>query len=361
MAEHIPEDVIVKIFQRLPIKSLIRFTSLSKRWRFIILRDRQFATSQYQIASDNNKSVCFRTCFDFDCEFFKSLNLQTTTSALTNLRCPFKQPNCVVFLYSSCRGLVFASFNSIARYIWNPSTGFFKKLPDPGVQTEFQVFTGFGYISATDEYKILIATSKRGKKGEGAKIRIFSSKSNSWKRIQDSQYFVLSTTFDGTLLNEALHWLRRSDVVIVAFDLADEEFRTMPLPVVEDHYAGGYFRHLGDFGGCLCVFGQADTNAGSMDLWVMREYDAGNSWTKLFNLKFSDQPEQINFVKPIWVMETSTFMEVRTNSERDPKWVRSYHKEEKIEEIHMKENIFKDIRTERESVIGYEESLLWLE
>ncbi|KAJ0960215.1 hypothetical protein J5N97_001958 [Dioscorea zingiberensis] len=210
-----------------------------------------------------------------------------------------------------------------------------------GVQTEFQVFTGFGYISATDEYKILIATSKRGKKGEGAKIRIFSSKSNSWKRIQDSQYFVLSTTFDGTLLNEALHWLRRSDVVIVAFDLADEEFRTMPLPVVEDHYAGGYFRHLGDFGGCLCVFGQADTNAGSMDLWVMREYDAGNSWTKLFNLKFSDQPEQINFVKPIWVMETSTFMEVRTNSERDPKWVRSYHKEEKIEEIHMKENIFK--------------------
>ncbi|KAJ0960216.1 hypothetical protein J5N97_001959 [Dioscorea zingiberensis] len=55
--------------------------------------------------------------------------------------------------------------------------------------------------------------------------------------------------------------------------------------VVEDHYAGDYFRHLRVLGGCLCVFGQADTNAGSMDMWVMREYDAGNSWTKLFKLK----------------------------------------------------------------------------
>ncbi|PRQ35559.1 hypothetical protein RchiOBHm_Chr5g0081341 [Rosa chinensis] len=125
----------------------------------------------------------------------------------------------------------------------------------------------------------------------------------------------------------------------------------MPLPVVEDHFAGDYFRHLGDFGGCLCVFGQADTNAGSMDLWVMREYDAGNSWTKLFNLKLSNQPEQIYHVNPIFVMETSTFLEVHTKSESGAKLVRSYHKEEKFEEI----------RVDRQSMIGYEESLLWLE
>ncbi|KAM5582358.1 F-box protein CPR1-like [Rosa sericea] len=350
MAEHIPEDVILKIFERLPVKSLIRFTSLSKRWRFIILRDPHFATSQFQIASDNNKSVCFRS--RLDSAFFESLNLQTPSS-LRNLRCPFKQPDSMVFIHSSCRGLVFATLNGqgIARYIWNLSTGFFKKLPDPGVKKEFQVFNGFGYISATDDYKILIANSKL-EEGEEANIHIFSSKSNSWKRIQDSQYSALSTTIMGTLLDEALHWLEMFDDVIVAFDLADEEFRTMPLPVVEDHYAGDYFRHLGDFGGCLCVFGQADTTAASMDMWVMREYDAGNSWTKLFNIKFSNQkPEQIYDVKPIFVMETSTVLEVQTCFESGAHLVRSYHKEEKFEEICM----------DRGSMIGYEESLFWLE
>ncbi|XP_062016240.1 F-box protein CPR1-like [Rosa rugosa] len=350
MAEHIPEDVIVKIFQRLPIKSLIRFTSLSQRWRFIILRDPHFATSQFQIASGNNKSVCFLSYSDSN--FFESLNLQTPSS-FRNLTCPFKQPDSMVFIHSSCRGLMFANFcgqGIVARYIWNPSTGFFKKLPDPGVKDEFLVFSGFGYISATDDYKILIANSKR-EKGEKPRIRIFSSKSNSWKRIQDSQYSASSTTIMGTLLNEALHWLEMFDDVIVAFDLADEEFRTMPLPVVEDHYAGDYFRHLGVLGGSLCVFGQADTNAGSMDMWVMREYDAGNSWTKLFNLKFSNQPEGIISVNPIWVMETGTFLEIHSNSETRVKLVRSYYNEEKIEEIHM----------DRQSMIGYEESLLWLE
>ncbi|KAK9940144.1 hypothetical protein M0R45_016818 [Rubus argutus] len=46
MADYFPEHVIVRILGRLPIKSLIRFTCVSKRWRFIILSDLPFAKSQ---------------------------------------------------------------------------------------------------------------------------------------------------------------------------------------------------------------------------------------------------------------------------------------------------------------------------
>ncbi|XP_062015025.1 F-box protein CPR1-like [Rosa rugosa] len=352
MAEHIPEDVLKKIFQRLPIKSLIRFSSLSKRWRFIILRDRQFATSQYQIASGNNKSVCLHIGFKSDS--FQSLNLQTTTSALRNLRYPFRQPH--VYLLSSCRGLVFASFKAwgLQAYMWNPSTGFFKKLPHPDADVMSSNITGFGYISATDDYKILMGSSKKfcisARYGEvqKAKIWIFSSKSNSWKRIQDCQSPVCPKTTEGSLLNEAFHWLETS--CVVAFDLADDKFRKVPLPV---DFAADYFRRLGDFGGCLCVFGLADTTAGSLDLWVMREYDVGNSWTKLFNIKYTNQPERIYYVNPIFVMETSTFLVINSDSLTGVKLVRSYHNEDKIEDIHYNEDIF--------SMIGYEESLLWLE
>ncbi|KAL6200903.1 hypothetical protein ACLB2K_024618 [Fragaria x ananassa] len=141
MSEHIPEDVIAKIFQRFPVKSLIRFTSVSKRWRSIILQDPHFAASHYQIASQNktlSHSVCFRGYLDSDC-FFES---QTTSSASspvvkTDLRCPFTKPQSLVYLYCYCRGLVTAVFNG----------------------ENIEIFTGFGYVSATDDYKILIADS----------------------------------------------------------------------------------------------------------------------------------------------------------------------------------------------------------
>ncbi|XP_004295305.1 PREDICTED: F-box protein CPR30-like [Fragaria vesca subsp. vesca] len=333
MSEHIPEDVISKIFQRLPVKSLIRFTSVSKRWRSIILQDPHFAASHYQIASENktlSHSVCFRGYFDSDC-FFESQTTSSSSSPVmkTGLRCPFTKPDSLVYLYCSCRGL---------------------KLPDPGVPNEFQIFTGFGYVSATDDYKILIANS-RFEEGEQSKIHIFSSKSKSWRRIQDSQYSGLSMSVLGTLCNETLHWLRFKQDIIVAFDLADEKFRIMALPVVEEY--GG----LGDFGGCLCVFGQVDVAAASIDLWVMREYGKGNSWTKLFNLRISDQPDkQICYVQPILVTETCTFLEIHTESGSDrrvAKLVKSYHNELKIEEVHVDRY--------RHGMVGYEESLLWLE
>ncbi|XP_050379968.1 uncharacterized protein LOC126797373 [Argentina anserina] len=47
----LPEDVVLKIQCRLPVKSLIRFTCVSKRWRSIIISDLHFAKSTFQLAS----------------------------------------------------------------------------------------------------------------------------------------------------------------------------------------------------------------------------------------------------------------------------------------------------------------------
>ncbi|KAL6200564.1 hypothetical protein ACLB2K_030345 [Fragaria x ananassa] len=48
----IPEDLVVRILCRLSVRTLIRFTRVSKRWRFIIISDPQFAKSHLQIASE---------------------------------------------------------------------------------------------------------------------------------------------------------------------------------------------------------------------------------------------------------------------------------------------------------------------
>lgn len=48
---NLPEDIVVKILCRLPVKSLIRFTCVSKRWR-VIISDPQFCKSHFQLACE---------------------------------------------------------------------------------------------------------------------------------------------------------------------------------------------------------------------------------------------------------------------------------------------------------------------
>ncbi|XP_024155856.1 F-box/kelch-repeat protein At3g06240-like [Rosa chinensis] len=172
ISECLPKDLIVKILEMLSIKSLIRFTCVSKRWRFMILSDPNFAKSQFQIASEqqtvSRRALC--EAHESDCE---SLDFEKPMDS-RKVRCPFKQPGRRVRILCSCNGLVVAAPSNSDMYIWNPSTGFFKKLPDPGPY-------GFGYLAATDDCK-LIVNFFRGEKI--VKAKVFSSRANSWKTIE---------------------------------------------------------------------------------------------------------------------------------------------------------------------------------
>ncbi|PRQ20247.1 putative F-box domain-containing protein [Rosa chinensis] len=48
---HLPEHVVLNILCRLPFKSLIRFTCVSKRWRSLIISDPQFGNSHFRLAA----------------------------------------------------------------------------------------------------------------------------------------------------------------------------------------------------------------------------------------------------------------------------------------------------------------------
>ncbi|KAM5588334.1 F-box protein CPR1-like [Rosa sericea] len=356
MADYLPEHVIVQIMERLPIKSLIRFTSVSKRWRFIILSDPNFAKSQFQ--QTRSRRVL---CFDPRESEFESRDLETSWSTGDDsmdrkLRCPFKNPDDELRSLSSCNGLVCATFSprhtiDLDIYIWNPSTQFYKKLPASPLRVQRVPYVrcyGFGYLSATGEYKVLINNLY----SLNIEHHIFSSNSNIWKRI--AVPFRLHMDVAGTLSNEALHWI---DKEILAFDLAHEKFRTMLLP---DFKPGQCIMELGEFRGCLCAFDYQNQHIGFIDLWVMKEYNVSESWTKLFTLKISDRPVRMQSLRLIMVMETGTVLEKAPISEgrdwvTEFKLIKSGHKEEKFETRKVSRKMHGNTH-----MIGYEESLLWL-
>ncbi|XP_062006206.1 uncharacterized protein LOC133723395 isoform X1 [Rosa rugosa] len=148
---------------------------------------------------------------------------------------------------------------------------------------------------------------------EKDKAAIFSSRAHAWKTVLEVDVDD-SITGQGTLLKEALHWLGYHNE-IVSFDLAQEEeehrFRKMLLPNFHNVTLGPQYSHLGvSVGGCLSLAGYLLDATDCIDVWVMREYDVRDSWTKLFNLKLSDPPKEQWSYNRILVTETSMVAEI---------------------------------------------------
>lgn len=178
---NIPEDIVVKILFRLPVKSLIRFTCVSKRWR-VIISDPQFRKSHSQLACEQRtlrQKVLVSTHTSLECSIECKIRNQVTwlpsrfqtsedldslfsgdNSAVKKLTYPLEPKSQPAM--ASCNGLVFLG-DSISSpdknmAIWNPSTGFCREIPSPdfgcGTLDPTVVNYGFGYMSATDDYKL---------------------------------------------------------------------------------------------------------------------------------------------------------------------------------------------------------------
>ncbi|XP_004301891.1 PREDICTED: F-box/kelch-repeat protein At3g06240-like [Fragaria vesca subsp. vesca] len=299
---NLPEEIIVNIISRLPVKSLVQFTSVSKRWHSIILFDPHFTTQLRR-----NKTLTRRLLpYSRNGNPGKLKSLDSETKSVKKVNFPFKRR--FVTLLGSCDGLVFVVDENHAKsfrvHVWNPLTGFVKELPNPGFSTDFDLDLrayGVGYLPATNEYKVILSyapveddeTWDEGEEEELWFSKIMSLKDGIWRSIEAPRYCYMGHQ-QGTLVNESLHWLKTSlRYEIVAFDLAREEFREIGMP----DFGPKRIRDLSElkynFGGCLgrclCVLRYPPMDVcDSIEFWVMREYGVSESWTKLFTLRFSN-------------------------------------------------------------------------
>ena len=112
-------------------------------------------------------------------------------------------------------------------------------------------------------------------------MRFFSFKTNSWKKIEgtDFPYIGAEKPRVGLLLNGALHWFAFRygilEGVILAFDLKEEKPRELPWP--HDYHCSLYYCDLLVIGGCLSL---STIQSGTADIWIMKEYGVRSSWVK---------------------------------------------------------------------------------
>lgn len=158
---------------------------------------------------------------------------------------------------------------------------------------------GLGYDSLNNDYKVVCICyyNDYGAIAGCADnvVSVYALRTNSWKRIENSPYDhsqhdpnswkrIENSPYDhsqndpksGVLVGGALHWIARNGAedVIVALNLTDERFRTMPSP-------GSLTGQLTVIGRCLFVFAIGYHHPFThTDVWVMKEYGLSDSWTK---------------------------------------------------------------------------------
>ncbi|MBA0708446.1 hypothetical protein Golax_023566, partial [Gossypium laxum] len=232
-------DLTIEILRGLSVKDLLRFKCVSKLWCSSI-DDPYFIKLHlsHSLKTNTNHSLILRRWgYDFLSVNYDSLKTtQIINPPLTNS--PIK-------ILGSCNGLLALIDDKDRIFLWNPSTRKSQVLPSteivfssPSGYIARSTYYGFGYDPISDDYKLVRMIQSYGLHDENvhSEAKIYSLRSNRWRRIKDFCFYLNFSREFGILANNALHyWMvfRSPEPLnkeLVGFDLGSEEFRFLELP-----------------------------------------------------------------------------------------------------------------------------------
>ncbi|KAE8700077.1 Detected protein of unknown function [Hibiscus syriacus] len=208
----VPEMLKFEILSKLPVKSLTRFKLVCRDWSSSF-HTKLFITKHHQNNLRNNH-----------------LNLLLKRS--------HGNTHDDIYYFSQLSTEKGQNF-SVA--LWNPSTRELKTLSQSSVQrppnlgyTAFGLCFGFGYDPQTDDYKIVrFVVNYVVDDGyeDSTQVELYSLKSDSMTEIVVPYEGPYGGVVFNTYVNEFYYWqaLGDSGELVLAFDMADEKFSTLPM------------------------------------------------------------------------------------------------------------------------------------
>ncbi|MFS7913311.1 putative F-box domain-containing protein [Helianthus anomalus] len=315
----LPVEIIADILSRLPVKSILRFRSLSKPWLSHISHP-SFTKLHFTCASAAHRTPLFISTYDYSTykrHFLSAAHdnsgsvthLMTLDNACSNDITNAQHLNGLV-CFTCKKGLFNHNYAHI--YVLNPSTHKVFKLTDPDYlmnqdYKNVRLRYLFGFDDSRNEHKILIMKNSLFKPTT-MEIMIFSLSSYSWRTIHLELPDGFSwdnlknhdTIKDSVCVNSVVHLAPCGPYDILAFDLRTEHFSVIRTPqsvaprksstvytrngktLIKDNHPD--IININGFLGVVCHDRVVESKG--MRIWVLQDYE-----------------------KRVWVRETITFHE----------------------------------------------------
>ncbi|KAL3833497.1 hypothetical protein ACJIZ3_008233 [Penstemon smallii] len=309
IGRELPNDVMIQILMRLPVKSIVRFRSVSKHW-CALLKSHSFANTH--LCSQWRKNVLLvRRCLpppgNDDVLSFHDPDSPELAEVSPNLSIPFlkgikrryNQPYQIegVFLLGPCDGIV-CIYHDDFIMLCNPALREFKRLPlcpfacPQGCYFDIQGH-GFGNI-CTNDFKVVLLQDVDPDENYydvHIMVNLYSSSTNSWKQIDGGESdatqlgYVSTLPYTQVFFNGACHWPAchqkpNYEVAILTFDLSTEALGWIEYPDISTERTN--WLSLMVVNECLAVGWYCLGSEDPIDIWVMKEYGVRESWTKQF-------------------------------------------------------------------------------
>ncbi|KAL3742399.1 hypothetical protein ACJRO7_017814 [Eucalyptus globulus] len=312
----LPQEVLMDILKRLPMKLLLRLRCVCRSWRSAI-DDPTFGPLHYRhsaLDASNWYLVCldYRVGFQDTCSLVPYDSLTLPPQLLVETPFVTPPPHRIRFV-GSCNGLIGVAEFSRNRegqymHLWNLFTGKFKavrlfprrKEPRFLSKEANSEFVGFGFDARSNDYKIVrMLHFHVGSRWIGG-VGIYSLRTDIWRSLE-CEVPAFRCDDKAVFLNENLYWVAfklddtgsaSEDASLFVFDLAREVFHEMVLPeetFQNKNKSASLKVSVAVLNESLTVFIGAEVSEVVEDydlyyfvcsVWVMRE-----SWTKLYTFQ----------------------------------------------------------------------------
>ncbi|KAI3967929.1 hypothetical protein MKX01_027112 [Papaver californicum] len=258
-------DLLKEILLCLPVKSLLRFKSISKEWLSVISSP-EFIRDHYRMQNRSSLLVPRLFILQVTVGFppksfhifdgrrlsgiipFKTFIFFLDERKFSESSAPFKtlafnnDPSDIKIIHS-CNGLFICRsyrtyYGDFNYYIYNPSTKCFKLL-HPSPFRKSSVFKRICSVNMvfdpirSNYYEAVFIWSSND--GDTFQIQTYSSKSDSWRLHGDGFSAPVNTFCNpaGVFWNGSLHWINRD--CSLYFNASQELLKTMPSPPIPTH------------------------------------------------------------------------------------------------------------------------------
>uniref|UniRef100_M1AGY5 Class S F-box protein n=3 Tax=Solanum tuberosum TaxID=4113 RepID=M1AGY5_SOLTU len=311
----LPQDVMIYIFLRFSVKSLLRFKLISKTWYTLIqsstfinihlngttIPKKEFIVCSHSIKKEtegfkNVLSILYSDDHDNINIILPDLDLPYLSFT------PFYHFNELV---GTCNGLIVLTDNEDI-VLFNPATKTYMLLPpspfvcQKGFNRNFIGGVGFGFDPIINDYKFVrisevFLDSYWCPEEKVQKVEVYDMCIDSWRDLNhiDQQLpNVHSYPCFEKLHRGTFHWYATSDLmdVILCFDIRTEIFRNMKMPDSSNYFDEMSYSLtvMTEFLTLICYHGpdsEINPIRDTMDIWIMIEYGVHESWTKKHIIK----------------------------------------------------------------------------